>query len=51
MMTMGRVTSNDVVDILNVKERMAQNYLVELVSLKLLKKAGKGAATCYVLNI
>ncbi len=51
MMTMGRVTSNDVVDILGVKERMAQNYLAELMSLKLLKKAGRGAATHYVLNI
>ena len=51
VMTMGRVTSNDVVDILNVKERMAQNYLVELVSLKLLKRMGEASATYYVLNI
>jgi Fic family protein len=51
MMSMGRVSSNDVKDILNVKERMAQNYLTELTSMKLLMKIGKGAATHYVLNL
>ena len=51
MMTMGKVTSSDVIDVLGVKERMAQNYLAELVSLKLLKKAGRGVTTYYVLNI
>ena len=51
MMAMGKVDSKDVVDILHIKERMAQNYLAELVSMKLLKKVGKGAATHYVLNI
>ena len=51
VMTMGRVDSNDVMDILGVKERMAQNYLAELTSVKLLKKVGGGAATHYILNV
>lgn len=51
MITMGRVDSNDAQDILNIKERMAQKYLQELESIKLLKKIGKGSATHYVLNI
>ena len=51
MMTMGKVGSNDVVDILNVKERMAQKYLRGLERTKLLKKIGKGPTTRYVLNI
>lgn len=51
MMTMGRVDSNDVRDILNIKERMAQKYLRGLESTKLLKKVGEGPATHYILNI
>ena len=51
MMTMGRITSSDVQDILDIKERMAQNYLQELASTKLLKRVSKGPATYYTLNI
>ncbi len=51
MMTMDRITSDDVTDILNIKERMAQNYLKELESMKLLKRTGKGPSTHYVLNV
>jgi len=51
MMTMGRVTSNDVVDILSVNQRSAQRYLTELVALKLLKMQGKGREIFYTLNI
>lgn len=51
MMTMGRIDSKDVQDILDVKERMAQNYLQELESMKLLRKMGKGRATYCVLNV
>jgi Fic family protein len=50
MMAMGRVASKDVQDVLGIKERMAQNYLKELEGTKLLKKAGKGPETHYVLN-
>jgi Fic family protein len=50
MMTMGKVDSNDVQDILNVKERMAQKYLRGLELTKLLRKTGKGPTTHYVLN-
>lgn len=51
MITIGQITSSDVQDILNVKERMAQNYLKELESIKLLKRLGKGRVTHYILNI
>jgi len=50
MMTMGRIDSNDVADILNVAKRTAQLYLQDLVKLKLLKKEEKGPASFYVLN-
>lgn len=51
MMTMGKVDSKDVRNILSVKERMAQKYLRGLELTKLLKKAGKGPTTYYILNI
>ncbi|MCK4781330.1 Fic family protein [Candidatus Parcubacteria bacterium] len=50
MMTMGRIDSNDVVDILSVAKRTAQLYLQDLVKLKLLRKEEKGPASFYVLN-
>lgn len=50
MMTMGRVTSGDVVDILNVDKRTAQRYINEILKTKLLRKEGEGPASFYVLN-
>ncbi len=51
MMTMGRVDSNDVVDILNIDKRTAQRYINEILKTKLIRKKGKGPASFYVLNI
>lgn len=51
MMTMGKVTSSDVVDILNVDKRTAQRYINEILKTKFIRKEGKGPASFYVLNI
>ncbi len=51
MMTMGRVDSNDVVDILNIDKRTAQRYINEILKTKLIKKEEKGPASFYALNI
>ncbi|MCK5510892.1 Fic family protein [Candidatus Parcubacteria bacterium] len=51
MMTMGKVDSNDVVDILNITQRSARRYLAELTKLKLLAKVGGKKDAYYQLNI
>ena len=51
MMTMGKVDSNDVVDILNITQRSARRYLAELTKLKLLAKVGSKKDAYYQLNI
>lgn len=48
--TTGRVTSDDIVDILQVAKRTAQLKLKGLTDKKLLKVQGKGPATFYTLN-
>lgn len=48
--TTGRVTSDDVVDILKLAKRSAQLKLKSLVDKKLLKSQGKGPSTFYILN-
>ncbi len=51
MMTMGRVASGDIVDILNVDIRTAQRHINEILKTKFIRKEGKGPASFYVLNI
>ncbi len=48
--TMGKLTSMDVVDILNLSKRSAQEKLKSLLKKKLLLRKGKGRATFYILN-
>lgn len=48
--TTGRITSDDVTDILNLAKRSAQLKLKRLVDNKLLKVQGKGPSTFYILN-
>jgi len=48
--TTGRITSEDVVDILKLVKRSAQLKLKGLVDKKLLKLKGKGPSTYYILN-
>lgn len=48
--TTGRITSDDVADILNLTKRAAQLKLKKLVSNKLLKVQGNGPSTYYILN-
>lgn len=43
----GKITSDEVVDILSVPKRTAQDKLKKLVSLKVLKKRGSGSNTYY----
>lgn len=48
--TVGRITSDDVTDILKLAKRSAQLKLKKLVDNKLLKSQGKGPSTYYILN-
>lgn len=48
--TTGRITSDDVSDILNLTKRTAQVKLKKLVQNKLIKVQGSGPSTYYVLN-
>ncbi|MDD2823204.1 MAG: Fic family protein [Candidatus Daviesbacteria bacterium] len=48
--TTGRMTSNDVEDILNVAKRTSQLKLKGLVDKKLITLKGKGPSTYYILN-
>ena len=48
--TVGKITSNDVVDILQIPKRTAQSKLKTLSEMKLLQMRGKGPSTYYVLK-
>lgn len=48
--TTGRITSDDVVDIIGLTKRSAQLKLKRLVDKKLLKTEGKGPSTSYVIQ-
>lgn len=48
--SMGKVTSDDVVDITKTAKRTAQNYLKGLVDKKVIRSKGKGPSTFYILN-
>lgn len=50
LITTGRITSDDVVDILKVAKRTAQLKLKGLTLKKLLKSQGKGPSTAYILS-
>ncbi len=49
VVTIGRITSSDVVDILKVPKRTAQSKLKNLEKIKVLKKQSAGPATYYVI--
>lgn len=51
MITMGKITSDDIVNILNINKRTAQRYINEILKTKLIKKEERGPASFYVLNI
>jgi len=51
VITIGKITSDDVVDILNITKRTAQRYLTELVKINLLKRQGSGTQIFYALNL
>lgn len=48
--TVGRITSDDVVDILKVSKRTAQNKLKNLIEKDLIKQEGSGTAVYYILK-
>lgn len=48
--TTGRITSDDVSDILNITKRAAQLKIKKLLSNKLIQVQGSGPATYYILN-
>ena len=48
--SIGRITSDDAADILDIPKRTAQDKLKKLVNLKVLKKVGLGPNTYYVLS-
>ena len=50
VITLGQITSSDVVDILQIPKRTAQDKLKKLEDIKILKKAGAGPNTHYVVN-
>ena len=47
---MGKISAQDVVDILEVPKRTAQLYLQRLKKMKMIAQAGKGPAAAYVLE-
>lgn len=49
VVTMGQITSSDVVDILQIPKRTAQSKLKKLENIKVLAKQGAGPATYYVI--
>lgn len=51
VVTMGKITSDDAVDILGIPKRTAQAKLQKLQLLKMLQKRRAGPATHYILNI
>jgi len=50
VVTLGQITSSDVVDILRVPKRTAQMKLKKLEDIKVLQKEGSGPATYYVIS-
>lgn len=50
LLTVGKITSSDVVDILKVPKRTAQSKLGRLEKAKILRKVGAGPSTYYVLS-
>ena len=48
MENMGRITANDVVDILTVPKRTAQYKLKNLKKQKLIRQVGKGPKSAYI---
>ena len=46
--SIGKITSDDVIDILDIPKRTAQDKLKKLVNLKVLKKVGLGPNTYYI---
>lgn len=46
--SIGKITSDDVVDILDIPKRTAQDKLKKLVNLKVIKKIGSGPTTYYI---
>lgn len=50
VVTLGKITSADVVDILQVPKRTAQDKLKKLEDIRVLKKMGAGPSTYYVVN-
>ena len=46
----GKITTNDVVDILNIPKRTAQLKLLKLKKLKIIKQIGKGPSSAYLIN-
>jgi len=49
VVTLGQITSSDVVDILDVPKRTAQSKLKKLEDIRVLEKRGAGPATYYVI--
>lgn len=50
VVTMGQITSSDVIDILGVPKRTAQSKLKNLEDIKVLQKAGAGPSTYYIIR-
>lgn len=50
VVTMGQITSADVVDILDIPKRTAQSKLKKLEDIKVLQKIGSGPTTYYVIS-
>jgi len=50
VVTLGQITSSDVVDILNIPRRTAQQKLKKLEDTKVLKKVGAGPSTFYIVS-
>ena len=46
----GKITTKDVVDILNIPKRTAQLKLLKLKKLKIIKQNGKGPSSAYLIN-
>ena len=46
----GKITTKDVIDILNIPKRTAQLKLLKLKKLKIIKQTGKGPSSAYLIN-
>ena len=47
---MGRITAQDIADVLSCPKRTAQLHIQKLKKIKMIKSIGKGKATHYVAN-